>query len=211
MGDRVAGAEAARALLAGDRELRKRIVGYALTLTRDPHDATDLAQSAIAKVIDPNVSPWDPTTQPNLFLHVGSVMNSLVANARRAQKRHPLESYEAQADDARPHPSGTLSAPAPDDDEDIRRLQGWMDDLLARLEGDDIATGKIRLHYEGVVDASGQAARLGCKVKDIYLANERIAYHVDIIRKAARARNGVSRPPVAKSPSRSSAEPEVEG
>lgn len=207
MGDRVAGAEAARALLKDDRELRKRIVGYALTLTRDPHDAKDLAQAAIAKVIDPNRSPWDRTKQPNLFLHVGSVMNNLTANARRAQKRHPFESYE-EAGDPQPHPAGTLPAPT-GDDEDIRRLQGWMDDLLARLEGDDIATGKIRLQYDGVVDASKQAAALECKVKDIYLANERIAYHVGIIRKAAS--KAASRPPVAKGSSRSSAEPGVEG
>jgi len=70
------------------------------------------------------------------------------------------------------------------------RLQGWMKDLLERLAGDTIALGKIELMREGIDDAAEQAARLGCTTKDIYRANERIAYHVDLVKNASRGSGG---------------------
>jgi hypothetical protein len=62
----------------------------------------------------------------------------------------------------------------------------WLDKLLIRLAGDEIALGKIELMRDGIDDAAVQAERLGCSVADIYRANERIAYHASIVKRAAR-------------------------
>jgi DNA-directed RNA polymerase specialized sigma24 family protein len=207
MGDRIAGAKAAQKLLASDERLRKKIFVYAYSLTRDIGDAKDLAQEGMAKVVDPQASPWAPDVQPDLFMHVGSVMNSIVANRRRADARHPTESY-----DKKKHASAD---PAPNAEEilvdaDTRaevsaRLKRWVDELRRRLVGHPVALGKIDLLYEGVEDTAQQAARLGCTVKDVYGANERIAYHVAQMRKAGRGH-----PPHASRASRAKGPPDVE-
>jgi DNA-directed RNA polymerase specialized sigma24 family protein len=182
--DRVAGAKAAKDLLGRDERLRKKVFVHAYSLTRNLEDAKDLAQTGIAKVIDPEDSPWDPDKQPNLLLHVGSVMNGLARNTNRGHARHPTVAYEPARD---PRPDG---APTPEEQfahaEDLARLQGWLDKLLVRLAGDSIALGKIDLMRDGIDDAAEQAKRLRCSVEDIYRANERIAYHASIVKRAAR-------------------------
>jgi DNA-directed RNA polymerase specialized sigma24 family protein len=188
MGDRTAGAKAAQGLLASDERLRKKIFVYAYSLTRDVGDAKDLAQEGMAKVVDPQASPWAPDVQPDLFMHVGSVMNSIAANRRRADTRHPTETYDKR--------SHERADPAPNAEEILvdtetraevdARLKRWVDELRRRLAGHPVALGKIELLYEGVDGTAEQAARLGCTVKDVYGANERIAYHVAQMRKAGR-------------------------
>jgi hypothetical protein len=142
----------------------------------------------MTKAIDPNDSPWDPEKQPSLLLHVGSLMNSAAANPRRGEKRHKAASYKPKLD-TRVDP-----APTPEQEieraEDLVRLRGWLQDLFVRLAGDTIALGKIELMREGIDHASEQAARLGCTTKDIYRANERIAYHVDFVKNASRGPGG---------------------
>jgi hypothetical protein len=186
VGDRTAGAKTAKEILATDALLRKKIYKHAFSLTGSLADATDLSQEAMTRVIDPNGSPWEASEQPNLLLHVGSVMNSLAANRRRAHRRHPGTNYDPEAD--------TRVDPEPMADEriaraeDLARLQRLMDQLLVRLKGDDVALGKIDLLYDEIDDAGDQAARLGCTVNDIYLANDRIAYQVALVKRAARGR-----------------------
>jgi hypothetical protein len=182
--DRVAGARAAKELLGRDERLRKKIFLHAYSLTRNVHDAKELAQTGIAKVIDPDDSPWDEEAQPNLLLHVGSVMNGLASNKNRGDGRHPVVALDPGKDrrvDPGPTPEERI-----DHGEDIARMQGWLDRLIVRLQGDEIALGKIELMREGIDDATEQAARLGCSVKEIYRANERIAYHASIVKRATR-------------------------
>ncbi len=184
----MAGAQAAKELLAKDERLRKKIFLHAYSLTENLADAGELAQEGMTRAIDPKGSPWDPEKQPSLLLHVGSVMNGLAANRRRGEKRHKSVSHKPERD-ARVDPDPTPEEQA-ERAEDLARLQGWMKDLLARLAGDTIALGKIELMREGIDDAGEQAARLGCTTKDIYRANERIAYHVGLVKNASRAPRG---------------------
>jgi len=181
--DPVAGALAAKKLLEQDAGLRKRIVLYACSLTRNVADAKELAQEAMARAIDPAASPWDPDKERDLFLHIGSLMNSAVANRRRAEQRHPFVRYVA-AKDMRVDPAPTAEERMVQED-DVSRLERWMQELRAALAGDDVALGKIDLLYRGIDDAASQAEHLGCTVADIYLANKRIAYHVDRIKSGA--------------------------
>ncbi len=184
MGDRKAGAEAAGKLLKEDARLRKKILGHAYKLTRNLADAQDLAQDAIAKACDPERSPWDRDKQPSLFLHIGSIINSDLANKRRAEERHPAEPYDDESR-ARLEPTALdrlIGA------EDVATYRRWMARLRVALAGDDLALGKIDLLYQEIEDAAEQAAILKCTVDDIYLANRRIAYQVELVKKEAAAR-----------------------
>ncbi len=184
MGDPVAGAQAAKKLLAEDGRLRKKIFAHAYSLTHNVASAKELAQEGMARVIDPGSSPWDRVKQPNLLLWVGSLMNTLAANKRRGDARHPTMTHEPDKDlrvDPEPTPEERTAHSG-----ELAGLQHWMDQLLVRLAGDDVALGKIELLYDGVEDAAEQAARLHCEVADIYRANERIAYHANLVKKTGR-------------------------
>jgi DNA-directed RNA polymerase specialized sigma24 family protein len=184
VGDRKAGAEAAGKLLEKDARLRKKILGYAYKLTHNVADANDLAQGAIAKACDPERSPWDPEKQSSLLDHIGSIINSDLANKRRADERHPAEPYDDESR-ARLEPTALdrlIGA------EEVATYGRWMGRLRVGLAGDDLALGKIDLMYREIDDAAEQAAILKCTVNDIYLANRRIAYQVELVKKEAAAR-----------------------
>jgi DNA-directed RNA polymerase specialized sigma24 family protein len=182
---RIEGAAAAKRCLEADVHLRRKILRHAYSLTGNLDEAKDLAQQAIARAIDPDGSPWDPDAQPNLVLHVGSLMNSAASNQRRARVRHPTTTYDPALHDG--------ADPATDPEErvaqaeDVARLERLLDRLLVQLAGDAVALGKIQLMRAGVDDAEEQARALRCDVKDIYRANERIRYHVALVKASDRA------------------------
>jgi|HubBroStandDraft_1064217.scaffolds.fasta_scaffold194093_2 hypothetical protein len=124
-------------------------------------------------------------------------MNSAVANRRRGEQRHPFMPYKAKKDlrvDLAPTAEDRLVQ-----NDDVSRLEHQMDDLRARLAGDDLALAKIDLLYSSpeIDDAASQAAKLGCSVTEIRRANERIAYHVERIRRSA---PDATDPPARKRP-----------
>jgi hypothetical protein len=206
MADRVAGALAALELLREDEDLRKAILLQAYSLTRNLADAKELAQEAMAKAIDPDDSPWDRDTEPSLKAHVGSLMNSAMANRRRGERRHPLVAYEKDQD-LRVDPAPTVEERMVQEEE-VSELQGEMAILRARLDGDRIALGKIDLLYRGISDAATQAEHLACTMTDIRRANERITYHVERI-KEARGRTAAGAPEHSRAPEPPPSETEV--
>jgi DNA-directed RNA polymerase specialized sigma24 family protein len=201
VGDRAAGAEAAAKLLKEDERLRKKIFVHAYKLTGHLPDAKELAQQGMTRAIDPKGSPWDPDRQPSLLLHIGSLMNGLARNKRRGDGRHRAEAYDTTGD-LHPAPEPTVLERM-ESAEELARLGHWMDLLLARLAGDTLALDKIGLVYQGIDDAAAQAARLQCTVKDIYRANERIAYHVERVK-----RDAPDGAPAAPSPGARAAHPD---
>ena len=206
MADGVAGALAALELLREDAALRKVIVLLAYSLTHNLADAKELAQDAMAKAIDPAGSPWDPDEQPNLKEHLGSLMNSAMANRRRGERRHPFVPYE-RGKDLRVDPAPTVEQRMVQEDE-ASELEGEMVVLRARLAGDTIALGKIDLLYRGIDDAATQAEHLKCAVAEIYQASKRIAYHVERI-KEARGRTVRAAPEGPRAPEPTPSETEV--
>ena len=103
-----------------------------------------------------------------------------------ARRRHPATVYNPKKDQ-RPDPAPT----ALERMTTARTLDGyryWMDRLRERLAGDTLALDKIGLVYEGIDDANLQARRLRCSVKEIYRANERIAYHAELVKRDAPGR-----------------------
>jgi hypothetical protein len=206
MGDGVAGALAAHELLEADDDLRKAIFLHAYSLTRNLADAKELAQGAMAKAIDPAASPWDPDEQPSLKEHLGSLVNSAVANRRRGERRHPLVPYERDKD-LRVDPTPTVEQRMVQEDE-VAELKAEMVVLRTHLAGDTIALGKIDLLYRGIDDAATQAEHLKCTVADIRRANVRITYHVERI-KEARGRTAPTAPESARAPEPTPSETEV--
>ncbi len=178
MGDRIAGAQAARAQLARDARLRKQIILRAYAVTGNMADANDLAQQAMMRAIDPEGSPWDPAREPSLLVHLGSLINSRLANLRRGAGRHPVDPFdEAAVPTDQPGPEASILA------RDARaEFEAWLVELQRRLDGDGIALAKLDLALEGVDRAEDQAARLGCSLEDIRSAARRIAYHARIVK-----------------------------
>ena len=193
MGDRKAGAEAAIKLLEEDARLRKQILRHAYKLTRNLDEAKDLAQGAIARACDPERSPWDQEKQPSLFLHIGSLINSDVANKRRADERHPPVPYDDEVH-ARLEPTALDLVIR---GEEVTLYRRWMARLRVALAEDPIALGKIDLLYQEIEDADEQAAILKCTVNDVYLAQRRIKYQVELVKKEA-AESSPRHPPDPK-------------
>jgi DNA-directed RNA polymerase specialized sigma24 family protein len=185
--DRIAGAGAARELLRGDAALRKKLFAHAYSLTRNEEDANDLGQQAMARVIDPDDSPWDPDKQPNLLLYMGSLMNGIMSNRRRGERRHPTSSYESASYESEPEPAAAEPSGLEriERAEEAARMQRRVDLLRQRLTGDTLALAKIDLMVQGIDEVAEQAALLKCTVADVYAANRRIAYHVAQMRSAA--------------------------
>ncbi len=62
--------------------VRARLKKLAFLRTHNDADAEDLVQQALARVFDPNGSPWDPKGKVSFFLHTGSVINSIASTGR---------------------------------------------------------------------------------------------------------------------------------
>lgn len=147
MGDRIAGAQAARAQLARDARLRKQIILRAYAVTGNMADANDLAQQAMMRAIDPEGSPWDPAREPSLLVHLGSLINSRLANLRRGAGRHPVDPFdEAAVPTDQPGPEASILA------RDARaEFEAWLVELQRRLDGDGIALAKLDWHSKASI------------------------------------------------------------
>ncbi len=182
MGDRnVDNARAAAARLRDDEHLRKRIVAYAWKVTGNRADMRDLAQEAMARAIDPARSPWDPAKQPDLFLYLGSIINGIVRNRRRAEERHPVDLVDPK-DVSRPDPRPSVLQRMIQEEENAL-YEFWLEMLIDRLAGDTVALDVLRLLQDGLDGAAQHAAKLQRQVEEIYAANRRIAYHADHVKK----------------------------
>ena len=65
---------------------------------RDGPAAKDLARAAIARLIDPDPSPWDPDTHPNLLLYVGSITSGLARTTGRKETRYVAVPCDSESD-----------------------------------------------------------------------------------------------------------------
>jgi DNA-directed RNA polymerase specialized sigma24 family protein len=174
-------------LLEGDTALAKKLVGYANRKTRDMTRATDAAQEAVARMLEGRGSyRWDPTRK-SLLNHLADVVDTVVANERRraaTRREKPID--RASDDDGKPHsdrhpdsrPNAEQQAASIEERQTELRLAA---EVMTRVEKDPVIPGMLALEEEGIHDAAEQARRLGCTVKDIYRARERLAYHRDAV------------------------------
>jgi DNA-directed RNA polymerase specialized sigma24 family protein len=172
----------------GEVLLRERAIGEALLYAATRHaqseaDAEDLVQEtlriALARSDPPDAADLDAVRR---FL--GSILNGVAANARRAKRRHPASVY----DDDVP-PSSSRGVPSPERalaerEEEASRQQAKAD-LRAHLAGEPIALRMWDLAEEGVRGSAEMAQRIGCSVAEVYNAQRRITYHARRLRDRA--------------------------
>src|SRR5579884_1714031 len=155
-----------------------KLLKFARWRTESDADAKDLLQSALAKVFDPKDSPWDPDGTASFFMHVGSIVNGLAANARRSwHARHEVPDPSLANDGA------VDGAPTADHLLDEQRGMAWRRRmgalLIAALEKDDPEAAKVlRVAVEQGFDSHEElAGKAGCTPGQLHDALRRIKYH----------------------------------
>src|SRR5688572_17081193 len=97
------------------REVARRLTLFAfrrLGSGAQRSDAEELAQEALRRFLDPNYAGWDVAVEPDLLRHLGSIVNGLISNrVKREKRRHPvtLEAVESTAGGENPS-SRTVAA-----------------------------------------------------------------------------------------------------
>jgi DNA-directed RNA polymerase specialized sigma24 family protein len=177
-----------RAVLANDHGhwITKRLLGYAYKKTSNVARARDVAQEAITLALEAKGwHRWEPhpgkTPERSLLGHLCNIARAIAKDERKsaAARREVQPDPEDEDRDLR------VADPAPTveranlDEAEHRET----DDLVARVKDrlDARALGVLQLEEEGVHDASVQAERLDCTVREIYRARERIAHHRDAV------------------------------
>ena len=174
------------ALLAGQDwgAVYSAVVKYAFhrTRRRSWELAEDLAQEAIRRVLDPAYVDWDPVKEPAIERHLGSIVNSLVANRTRAASTVRERSFAPAAAlwskpiDARPTPEEALEREALE----VRALAL----LRARVAEDSLAAAIVEIVvHAGVDKPAALAEATGQAVEQIYKAQRRVAGHVAAVRR----------------------------
>jgi len=178
----------ARTVLAKDEErwITKRLLGYAYRKTSNVARARDVAQEAIALALEGRGwHRWEPhpgkTPERSLLGHLCNLARAIAKDERKsaAARREMQPDPEDEDRDLRvADPQPTIEQ-ANLDEADHRETE----DLVARVKDrlDPRALGVLQLEEEGVHDASVQAERLDCTVRDVYRARERIAHHRDAV------------------------------
>jgi DNA-directed RNA polymerase specialized sigma24 family protein len=176
----------ARELLATDPRIGRMLVAYAYKRTRSQTRMREVAQEAMACVLEGRGwYRWDPNRK-SLLNHLSDVVDSLVANEdRRASKRR--EQPSVKSDERKPDstPSADQQIDAIEELERKRRLASR---VMERVAEDPIIPGMLEHEQAGVGKASELAALLHCSVKEIYRARERLAHHRDRVLEEERKR-----------------------
>jgi DNA-directed RNA polymerase specialized sigma24 family protein len=177
-----------RSLLAQEDRYRitRRLLGYAYGKTSDVQRARDVAQEAIALVLEgEGWHRWTPdpdrTPERSLFGHLCNVARAIAKDERKSaanRLRVEPDPEDEQRDErvADPRPTVEQASIA---EGDARATDALVARVKARL--DARALGVLELEEQGIHDASRQAVELRCTVRDIYRARERIAHHRDAV------------------------------
>jgi DNA-directed RNA polymerase specialized sigma24 family protein len=157
--------------------VRARLVQFARWRMHADKDAEDLVHEALARVCDPDGSPWDPAKR-SFLTHMGSVMNGIAVNElRSARARKEVLSGEIARDE-----TTTDGAPQADDllaeHRDLDRLRRWGGVLRARLQEkkDTIALEVYDCGCEGIEDKGEIADRIGRTLPEVRDAMRRLTY-----------------------------------
>jgi DNA-directed RNA polymerase specialized sigma24 family protein len=155
----------------------KRLLGLAAWLTRNPADAEDLLQSALAVAADANGWPWDPDGDKPFTMHIGAIMINRASNDRRRSSIGRVVLDPDVATGERVAGDGH----SPDQDVDDLRQLAWVrrikSTLAASLDANDHEAAAVyRAILEGVEGHAAIAAHTGCPPEAVRLAYDRITY-----------------------------------
>ena len=169
--------------------LVNRLLGYVIKIVRDHARAEDITQEVLLIALEGKTYPWDGVIPP--LQHLGSIANSRIsdhrtkASTRREKLKRENDDPDPDKRDSRPSP---ISFAAAEEHTELRVELAA--DVMQRLEkkGDRIAVKSLELTQSGTKSAEAQADALGCTVKDIYRARERVAYQREAVLADARAK-----------------------
>ena len=170
-----------------NKELRVKILRYALWRTGSEAEADDLIADAIECVCDPERKPWD-RAKISFFHHIRNVMDDLATQrGRRGPKRFEVASDELDSVAADP-----VAAPLPEQALHAKRALAWLRKLGDRVraaigERDPLAAKVFDAACEGHEDPAEQAAAIGCTVEEVYEAHRRLRYRGAKVKEEAEA------------------------
>jgi hypothetical protein len=131
--------------------------------------------TALLRVVDSSVAPWDPAGSKSLTIHVADIMSNVAANERRSWKaKHEVVSHALAHDDR-----AVDGAPIPEDAlVEIEGAAHWArvrDELLPVLDREDAEGGAVlRAILKGVEGHAQIAAHAGVETERVRLAYDRI-------------------------------------
>lgn len=140
--------------------------------------AKEVVQEALTRIWDPAYKDWNPTEQPDLLEHLGSVVNGIIRNihaspVERGTRVHEPDVVDKIAESVRPGHARL--------DERVHARE-VMSMLLKRTENQARVFEVLLLMSEGIDKASVQAQKLGCPVTEVYKARRRLTEHVEALR-----------------------------
>jgi len=173
-----------RRVLEHDRErfILKRLLGYAYRRTSDVARAKDLAQEAVALVLEGRGWlrwTYDGVKSPerSLLDHLCNVARSTAKDERKAAAARREIPFDIRKHDVA-HGLLGLEETYLDEAEHARRMR-LAERVMARL--DPLALRLLELEQADVHEAARQAEIAACTVTEVYLARQRIAYHRDAV------------------------------
>jgi DNA-directed RNA polymerase specialized sigma24 family protein len=167
--------------------IRLRLLRLARRVSRSKSlaDAEDLVGDALAAACDPGHKPWDPP--PPFLTHMTYVIRDMsIEHKRRGHGRFEIVDSPVAADEDAADP-----APLPDEEiaqrDDFVRLRELGVELRARVSHLPHAGQVFDLACEGLDDSAEVAAKLECRVEDVYQAHRTLKrYASDIADRASR-------------------------
>ena len=157
-------------------DLRARTLDFATHRSGSTERGEDLAQAAIARVLG-GVSRWDPDKDPDLHVYLMSVVNMLLSNARRLDKRTESYDHHADEDDATEYedPTAVGQVRAAENDLYARRIAL----LRRRLEKDDDASRLFELALTGFDAPKDLCVETGWTMPRVTKARLRMHRHAE--------------------------------
>ena len=163
---------------------------FAMRKTRHVQDAEDLANSTLeAAVARENAGTGWKSDPPPLLTFLGSVMNGLMSNQRRTNKRRPTMA-EGETENAPSESPDAAEAMVEGEEEDTRekeraRLKAELRAYLATKANGAIPLALLAAIESGVSGREKLAALIGCSVNELDNARERLVHHLARLKKGA--------------------------
>ncbi len=167
--------------------IRLRLLRLARRVSRSNNlaNAEDLVGEALAAACDPDHKPWNPP--PKFLTHMGYVIRDIhIEGKRRGHGRFEVVDSHVEADEDAADP-----APLPDEEiakrRDLARLRELGVELRSRVSHMPHAGQVFELACQGLDDATEVAAKLECRVEDVYQAHRTLKrYGSDIADRASK-------------------------
>jgi DNA-directed RNA polymerase specialized sigma24 family protein len=155
---------------------RKKALLYAKYATHSRSEAEALVDEALAAMIDPRDSLWDPSAQPDFGGHLLTIIRNKLPAERRTERRRSDEAWQGAPADAT-----TSRAPTPETlEERIDAAEQQVETgrvldeatTLLRVAGHERPARVIELWRDAVDQPVDQARTLGSTVAEIYRDRE---------------------------------------